>query len=119
MIHFHLLKLFYYLLKVVFFTFQVELDSTVDHPFFVYGRGWSSCKPERTLMRYGLNVQRLKVGDVCVSLVARKHTTVTSTNLGPAPPQTQPENLSVKEDARKRRWSAPDVNDEGPPLKKR
>ncbi|KPI97283.1 PREDICTED: ataxin-1-like [Papilio xuthus] len=110
---------------------QVELDWTVDRPFFVYGRGWASCKPERTLARYGLRVQRLQVGDVCVSLVAKSHTaangTVTS-NLGvnnvtsclPAPPQTHPENLSVKEDARKRRWSAPDVNDDDrPPLKKR
>ncbi|XP_034831055.1 ataxin-1-like [Maniola hyperantus] len=102
---------------------QVELESTVDHPFFVYGRGWASCKPERTLARYGLHVQRLQVGDVCVSLVARKHAAPTTTTVGPslapAPPQTHPENLSVKEDARKRRWSASDVIEEGPPLKKR
>ncbi|XP_068618485.1 ataxin-1 [Battus philenor] len=130
---------------------QVELDWTVDRPFFVYGRGWASCKPERTLARYGLRVQRLQVGDVCVSLVARNHAAavnagVTSnpvvsnslsvtnsigvtSNQGvtssittclPAPPQTHPENLSVKEDARKRRWSASDVNeDDRPPLKKR
>lgn len=101
--------------------FQVELESTVDHPFFVYGRGWASCKPERTLARYGLHVSRLQVGDVCVSLVARKHTTHASAApiLTPAPPQTHPENLSVKEDAHKRRWSASDLLDEGPPLKKR
>ncbi|CAK1586052.1 unnamed protein product [Parnassius mnemosyne] len=151
---------------------QVELEWTVDRPFFVYGRGWASCKPERTLARYGLRVQRLQVGDVCVSLVARNHAAaanagvastvgvtsslgvtnsmgiasslgvtssvgVTSTlgvtsSLGattssmttclptPTPPQTHPENLSVKEDARKRRWSASDVNDgDRPPLKKR
>ncbi|XP_045450922.1 ataxin-1-like [Melitaea cinxia] len=102
---------------------QVELESTVEHPFFVYGRGWASCKPERTLARYGLRVQRLQVGDVCVSLVARKHTTPTTTSsVGTsvtAPPQTHPENLSVKEDAHKRRWSASDVVEEGPPLKKR
>lgn len=100
----------------------MELESTVEHPFFVYGRGWASCKPERTLARYGLRVQRLQVGDVCVSLVARKHTapcTPMGTTLATAPPQTHPENLSVKEDARKRRWSASDVIDEGPPLKKR
>ncbi|CAK1544994.1 unnamed protein product [Leptosia nina] len=97
---------------------QVELESTVEHPFFVYGRGWASCKPERTLARYGLRVQRLQVGDVCVSLVARKPT-ATTTAVPAAPPQTYPENLSVKEDARKRRWSASDVIDDGPPLKKR
>lgn len=101
---------------------QVELESTVDHPFFVYGRGWASCKPERTLVRYGLRVQRLQVGDLCVSLVARKHSapnTALGTALATAPPQTHPENLSVKEDARKRRWSASDVIEEGPPIKKR
>ncbi|XP_049874289.1 ataxin-1 isoform X2 [Pectinophora gossypiella] len=119
---------------------QVELESTVEHPFFVYGRGWASYKPERTMARYGLRVQRLQVGDVCVSLVARKHaagavpaTTPIShatTHTGPptpttvalstsTPPQTHPENLSVKEDSRKRRWSASDVNEDAPPPKKR
>ncbi|VVD03217.1 unnamed protein product [Leptidea sinapis] len=64
---------------------------------------------------------KLQVGDVCVTLVARKHSTPTSVSTAPAPapPQTHPENLSVKEDARKRRWSASDVVDEGPPIKKR
>ncbi|XP_073947029.1 ataxin 1 [Choristoneura fumiferana] len=102
---------------------QVELESTVEHPFFVYGRGWASCKPERTLARYGLRVQRLQVGDVCVSLVARKHAPAQPAHPAhpaSAPPQTHPENLSVKEDARKRRWSASDVlEDDCPPPKKR
>ncbi|CAH2039489.1 unnamed protein product, partial [Iphiclides podalirius] len=159
---------------------QVELDWTVDRPFFVYGRGWASCKPERTLARYGLRVQRLQVGDVCVSLVARNHAAAanagvvaSSTTSGhcvtssmgltsgmgvtsgigvssgmggtsgmgvsssmcatsnavtssvgsclpaPAPPQTHPENLSVKEDSRKRRWSASDANEEDRPLLKK
>ncbi|CAH0584394.1 unnamed protein product [Chrysodeixis includens] len=98
---------------------QVELESTVEHPFFVYGRGWASCKPERTLAQYGLRVQRLQVGDVCVSLVARRHAPAPPP-APPAPPQTHPENLSVKEDARKRRWSASDVGEDNPPpLKKR
>ncbi|XP_075979259.1 ataxin 1 [Anticarsia gemmatalis] len=106
---------------------QVELESTVEHPFFVYGRGWASCKPERTMAQYGLRVQRLQVGDVCVSLVPRKQAGAGSgAGAAPAPlptsapPQTHPENLSVKEDARKRRWSASDVcEDDRPPLKKR
>ncbi|XP_028173408.1 ataxin-1-like [Ostrinia nubilalis] len=108
---------------------QVELESTMDHPFFVYGRGWAAYMPERTHARYGLSVQRLQVGDVCVSLVARKHAAhaphaapagPTGAMMTPAPPQTHPENLSVKEDARKRRWSASDVcEDDRPPPKKR
>ncbi|KAG6444777.1 ataxin-1 [Manduca sexta] len=110
---------------------KVELESTVEHPFFVYGRGWASCKPERTLAQYGLHVQRLQVGDVCVSLVLRKHAPAApaappappvhaAPHPSSAPPQTHPENLSVKEDARKRRWSASDVcEDDRPPAKKR
>ncbi|XP_072947561.1 uncharacterized protein Atx-1 isoform X2 [Epargyreus clarus] len=99
---------------------QVELESTVEHPFFVYGRGWASCKPEHTLARYGLRVQRLQVGDVCVSLVPRRHAPAPAPAPASAPPQTHPENLSVKEDARKRRWSASDLGeDDRPPLKKR
>lgn len=117
----------------------MELDSTVEHPFFVYGRGWASCKPERTLVQYGLRVERLQVGDVCVSLVPRKHAQAAAPSGATghdvvhqpvhqprpqqhptsAPPQTHPENLSVKEDARgKRRWSDSDAGD-CPPLKKR
>lgn len=103
---------------------QVELESTVEHPFFVYGRGWASYKPERTLAQYGLRVHRLQIGDVFVSLAPRKHASpappAPSSMPPSAPPQTHPENLSVKEDARKRRWSASDVCEEDhPPLKKR
>ncbi|CAH1779842.1 unnamed protein product [Owenia fusiformis] len=47
---------------------QVTVEATVEHPFFVFGQGWSSCYPERTLHRYGLNCHRLNVGDVCISL---------------------------------------------------
>ena len=48
--------------------FQVKVVATLEHPFFVFGQGWSSCDPSRTLQRFGLASQRLNVGDVCVSL---------------------------------------------------
>ena len=47
---------------------QVSVEATLEHPFFVFGRGWSSCSTERSLLRYGLNCHQLVVGDVCVSL---------------------------------------------------
>lgn len=47
---------------------QVTVEATLEHPFFVFGQGWSSCEPERSLHRYGLDCQRLSVGDVCISL---------------------------------------------------
>jgi hypothetical protein len=47
---------------------QVTVEATLEHPFFVFGRGWSSCSPDRTSQRYGLSCHKLSVGDVCISL---------------------------------------------------
>jgi hypothetical protein len=47
---------------------QVTVEATLEHPFFVFGQGWSSVTPDRTLQRYGLPCHKLSVGDVCVSL---------------------------------------------------
>ncbi|XP_048755425.1 uncharacterized protein LOC125666259 isoform X1 [Ostrea edulis] len=47
---------------------QVTVEATLEHPFFVFGQGWSSCEPDRSLHRYGLDCQKLSVGDVCISL---------------------------------------------------
>ena len=44
------------------------MEATLEHPFFVFGQGWSSCSVTRTLARYGLDCQKLNVGDVCISL---------------------------------------------------
>lgn len=38
----------------------------------MYGQGWASCHPERTLQCYGLKVHRLQVGDILVSLTPRE-----------------------------------------------
>ena len=46
----------------------MTVEATLEHPFFVFGQGWSSCDPERTVQRFGLRCQRLSVGDVCISL---------------------------------------------------
>ncbi|KAL5021316.1 hypothetical protein ScPMuIL_000471 [Solemya velum] len=47
---------------------QVTVEATLEHPFFVFGQGWSSCDPQRTHHRYDLQCQKLSVGDVCISL---------------------------------------------------
>uniref|UniRef100_H3A2M3 Ataxin 1 like n=1 Tax=Latimeria chalumnae TaxID=7897 RepID=H3A2M3_LATCH len=52
---------------------RVNIDVPPEHPFFVYGQGWSSCNPERTAQLFGLASHRLQVGDVCISL--RLHAT--------------------------------------------
>ncbi|KAK5969799.1 Ataxin 1, partial [Trichostrongylus colubriformis] len=47
------------------------LEPQLEYPFFVLGKGWSSCDPHRTAETYGLECQQLKVGDVCISLSRR------------------------------------------------
>ncbi|KAF5305608.1 hypothetical protein FQR65_LT07688 [Abscondita terminalis] len=54
---------------------QVEFEASLEHPFFVYGQGWASCAPDRTLQIYGLKVHRLQVGDILISLTPRETTT--------------------------------------------
>ena len=58
-------------LTVPFLLLQVTVEATLEHPFFVFGQGWSSCQPDRTSHRYGLSCHRLSVGDVCISLTHR------------------------------------------------
>lgn len=50
---------------------QATIEPQLELPFFVLGKGWSSCDPHRTQATYGLEVQQLKVGDVCISLSKR------------------------------------------------
>lgn len=50
------------------------MEATVEHPFFVFGQGWSSCEPTWTLKRYGLECHKLSVGDVCISLTHKEVT---------------------------------------------
>lgn len=47
------------------------MEVNQDHPFFVYGKGWSSFSPENTKQHYGLHCQGLQVGDICISLKPR------------------------------------------------
>ncbi|KAK9892811.1 hypothetical protein WA026_022272 [Henosepilachna vigintioctopunctata] len=51
---------------------QIGVESTLEHPFFIYGHGWASCSPEKTLQYYGLKVNKLQVGDILVSLTPRQ-----------------------------------------------
>ncbi|XP_045192252.2 uncharacterized protein LOC123548780 [Mercenaria mercenaria] len=53
---------------------QVTVEATVEHPFFVFGQGWSSCEPAWTMKRYGLECHKLSVGDVCISLTHKEVT---------------------------------------------
>ncbi|XP_028665606.1 ataxin-1-like [Erpetoichthys calabaricus] len=51
---------------------KVTIDVPPEHPFFVFGQGWSSCSPDRTVQLYGLSCHQLQLGDVCVSLTLQQ-----------------------------------------------
>lgn len=51
---------------------KVTIDVPPEHPFFVFGQGWSSCSPQRTAQLYGLTCHNLQVGDVCVSITLQQ-----------------------------------------------
>jgi len=44
---------------------NIENTNTFDHPYYVKGKGWSSYKPDETLIKYGLKAFQLEVGDIC------------------------------------------------------
>ncbi|KAJ8339958.1 hypothetical protein SKAU_G00345910 [Synaphobranchus kaupii] len=52
---------------------KVAIDVPPEHPFFVFGQGWSSCSPDRTAQLYGLDCHHLQAGDVCVSITLQQH----------------------------------------------
>ncbi|XP_062868815.1 ataxin-1-like isoform X2 [Trichomycterus rosablanca] len=54
---------------------KVSIDVPPEHPFFVFGQGWSSCSPEHTAQLYGLACHHLQVGDVCVSVTLQQPST--------------------------------------------
>ena len=58
----------------MFVYLQVTVEATVEHPFFVFGQGWSSCEPVWTMKRYGLECHKLAVGDICISLTHKEVT---------------------------------------------
>lgn len=112
----------------------MEIETILEHPLFIYGQGWASCAPERTLQCFGLKCHRLQVGDICITLIPREPaksqpsklsgtitttattTAMTSRQITPKSTTTYPPRTHSAEEvaaieasnARKRRWSAPD-----------
>ena len=44
----------------------------MEHPFYVFGQGWSSISPKDTMARYNLPCKDPNLGDLCISLT-HKH----------------------------------------------
>lgn len=76
---------------------KVSIEVPPEHPFFVYGQGWSSCSPGRTAQLFSLPCHRLQVGDVCISisLQSLNSNSVSQASCAPpgqlGPPQERPE----------------------------
>uniref|UniRef100_A0AAY5ELY1 AXH domain-containing protein n=1 Tax=Electrophorus electricus TaxID=8005 RepID=A0AAY5ELY1_ELEEL len=92
---------------------RVTIDVPPEHPFFVFGQGWSSCSPERTAQLYGLACHHLQVGDVCVSVALQQQATP-QPKLPPPRAQRERDRERADKDeltqagvASQRRWSAP------------
>ena len=78
----------------------VTFTISPEHPFFVTGRGWSSCSPDLTMTRFSLDCKQLAVGDVCISLrhgvseagdkMSHKQVRFQDSTLPPHQPQQQP-----------------------------
>uniref|UniRef100_A0A671LVI1 AXH domain-containing protein n=1 Tax=Sinocyclocheilus anshuiensis TaxID=1608454 RepID=A0A671LVI1_9TELE len=89
---------------------KVTIDVPPEHPFFVFGQGWSSCSPERTAQLYGLTCHHLQVGDVCVSVTLQQQA---ASQQKPPQQRIHRERDRDKEEpmqvggASQRRWSAP------------
>lgn len=49
----------------------VFIEVPVEHPFFVFHRGWSSWNPRMTNEKFGLKCRKLKIGDSCISLTRK------------------------------------------------
>ncbi|XP_058485607.1 ataxin-1-like [Solea solea] len=73
---------------------KVAIDVPPEHPFFVFGQGWSSCSPERTAQLYGLSCHHLQVGDVCVSITLQQQQQQQQQQ---QPPQQQQHNHSQQQ----------------------
>jgi hypothetical protein len=52
------------------------VETPLEHPFFVYYKGWSSCSPDKSRDKYGLDCRRLEEGDNCISLSRNNGTAV-------------------------------------------
>uniref|UniRef100_A0A667WRI9 Ataxin 1 like n=1 Tax=Myripristis murdjan TaxID=586833 RepID=A0A667WRI9_9TELE len=74
---------------------KVTIDVPPEHPFFVFGQGWSSCSPERTAQLYGLTCHHLQVGDVCVSITLQQHNSSSRASPG-LPLPTRPNRTSAE-----------------------
>ncbi|XP_051531317.1 uncharacterized protein LOC127427653 [Myxocyprinus asiaticus] len=100
---------------------QLSLEVSEGLPFFVCGRGWSSCNPQHTSQTCRLHCHQLKVGDMCLALTHVPAPPAQTTNPSPAEvssghmvPKCETEiktTLLRKNKSRKRHLTAPELRE--------
>ena len=60
--------------KIVEITFSGEIinSNTLDHPYYVIGKGWASFDPKKTFENYNMKVDKLETGDFCYFLKGKE-----------------------------------------------
>ena len=56
------------IINKITFSDGTEVKSTMDHPYWVSGKGWCAVDNSCTIENYGISVKELKVKDTCLVL---------------------------------------------------
>lgn len=56
------------LCAIIKFEDGTSLKATVDHPLYIVGKGWCAVNVNRLEEMYGVSVEQLEEGDVCLSI---------------------------------------------------
>ncbi|XP_063430940.1 HMG box-containing protein 1-like isoform X1 [Mytilus trossulus] len=106
----------------LYFTSDVPLqqnmcaECTIDHPFFVKGKGWCSNDPVLTAQHYGIPCNRLETNDVCLQ-PSHSEPTETRTNYDQFTPMDRSAVYTLSTMAQK--TSSPKKSPHSSPTKKR
>lgn len=50
---------------------KYTIDVPLEHPFFVFNKGWSSCLPSKSEQLFGLVCEKLQEEDICITLTKK------------------------------------------------
>ena len=81
------------MVKIAFSDRTVNIN-TADHPYFVKGKGWCSCKPALTRKKYNISTKQLTRGDICLKYTQNRITEIRIESITPQPGSIMTYNLS-------------------------
>jgi hypothetical protein len=81
------------MVKIAFSDRTVNIN-TADHPYYVKGKGWCSCKPALTRKKYNIPTQQLTRGDICLKYTQNRITEIRIESITPRTGSIMTYNLS-------------------------